>query len=63
MDPELVLGTIQTGFSILAVAIAAVQRLQKWPRPQVVVCLSIARIYLGRNLLTLVVHRTTIKFG
>lgn len=63
MDPELVFGAIQTVLSILTVAIAPVQLFQQWHRPQVVVCLSIARIYLGRNLLTLVVHRTTIKFG
>lgn len=32
MDPELVLGAIQTIFGILAVAIAAVQLVQQWPR-------------------------------
>jgi hypothetical protein len=39
MDAELVLGTIQTLFSILAVGIAAVQLLQQWPRPHVMVSL------------------------
>jgi len=32
MNPEIVLGVIQTTFGILAVAIAAVQLVQQWPR-------------------------------
>lgn len=35
MDPELLLGAIQTIFAILAVMIAAVQLLQQWPRHEV----------------------------
>jgi hypothetical protein len=40
MNPELVLGIIQTVFSILAVAIAAAQLLQQWPRSRVEVRLD-----------------------
>jgi len=32
MDPELVLGTIQTVVGILAFGVAAVQLFQQWPR-------------------------------
>jgi hypothetical protein len=32
MDPEILLGTIQTIVGILAVGIAAVQLFQQWPR-------------------------------
>jgi hypothetical protein len=37
MDPELVLSSVQTVFAILAVGIAAVQLLQQWPRPNILV--------------------------
>lgn len=37
MDAELVLSTIQTVFTILAVGIATVQLLQQWPRPRALV--------------------------
>jgi hypothetical protein len=39
MDAGLVLGAIQTIFAILGVGIAAVQLLQQWPRPRIMVCL------------------------
>jgi hypothetical protein len=32
MDPEILLGTIQTAVGTLAVGIAAVQLFQQWPR-------------------------------
>jgi hypothetical protein len=39
MDVEVFLGTIQTIFAILGVGIAAIQLLQQWPRPHVMVSL------------------------
>jgi hypothetical protein len=39
MDAGLVLGAVQTVFSVLAVGIAAIQLRQQWPRSRIVVSL------------------------